>query len=118
MGRGLGGTGGWSLVPPKFEVGDGPCIRPPNILRSTVIGSGAKYKVTEKGVKEEYFCLKSRFLVKKRGSYMLYIRFQTVETKDSQWPGAFHGGNEAEIFIIVILGEICHFRWGKKFCSF
>src|SRR6218665_4144382 len=28
--RGTGGT-----VPPKFEVGDGPCIRPPNILRSS-----------------------------------------------------------------------------------
>jgi len=49
---------------------------------------------------------------------MLYIRFQTVETKDSQWPGAFHGGNEAEIFIIAILGEICHFRWGRNFFHF
>jgi len=33
----LEGTGG--TVPPKFEVGDGPCIRPPNILRSILEGS-------------------------------------------------------------------------------
>jgi len=39
----------------------------PNILRSTVIGNEAKYEVTEKGVKEEYLCLKLVFLVKKRG---------------------------------------------------
>src|SRR6218665_3837223 len=30
--RGTGGT-----VPPKFEVGDRPCIGPPNILRSIVL---------------------------------------------------------------------------------
>src|SRR6218665_47313 len=29
----LGGT--WGDGPPKLEVGDGPCIRPPNILRSS-----------------------------------------------------------------------------------
>ena len=28
--------------PPKFEVGDSPCIRPPNISRSSVIGCVAK----------------------------------------------------------------------------
>jgi len=31
-----------------FEVGDGPCIRPPNILRSTVMGCEAKYELTKK----------------------------------------------------------------------
>src|SRR6218665_390435 len=30
------GTGG--TVPQKFEVGDGPCIGSPNILRSSVVG--------------------------------------------------------------------------------
>src|SRR6218665_2644008 len=35
-GRNLGGTGG--TAPPKFEVGGRPCIRPPNILRSSVVG--------------------------------------------------------------------------------
>ena len=33
---------------PKFEVGDGPCIRPPNISRSRVIGCVAKYELTKK----------------------------------------------------------------------
>jgi len=28
-------------------VGDGPCIRPPNISRSTVIGCEAKYELTK-----------------------------------------------------------------------
>ena len=38
--------------PPKFEVGDGSCLRPPifcevlfNISRSAVIGCEAKYKI-------------------------------------------------------------------------
>jgi len=34
--------------PPKFEVGDGPCLRPPKILRSTVIGCEAKHELTKK----------------------------------------------------------------------
>jgi len=33
QGRRPRGTG----APKKFEVGDGPCIRPPNILRSSVV---------------------------------------------------------------------------------
>ena|SRR6218665_116471 len=39
-------TGG--TVPPKFEVGDGPCIRPPNILRSSVVGCARKYEKSKK----------------------------------------------------------------------
>jgi len=35
-------------------VGDSPCIRPPNILRSTVIGCEIKYELTQKSVKEEF----------------------------------------------------------------
>src|SRR6218665_1125803 len=74
---------GWSQ---KIDVGSGPCIRPNYILRSTVIGCEAKYDLTKKGVKEDFFVLKSRFLVKilvqkrVKESYMLYIRFQAVET--------------------------------------
>jgi len=50
MGGDLGGT-----VLPKFEVGDGPCIHPPNILRSTVIGCEANYELIKKFVKDEFF---------------------------------------------------------------
>ena len=45
-GRRLSGTEGDG--PPKFEVGDGPCICAPNISRSTVIGCEAKYELTKK----------------------------------------------------------------------
>ena len=44
MGEKLGET-----VPPKFGVGRGrPCIRPPNILRSSVVGCSRKYKQSKK----------------------------------------------------------------------
>jgi len=46
MGRDLGED--WGTVPPKFEVGDDPCIRPPNISRSSVIGGVEKYELTKK----------------------------------------------------------------------
>src|SRR6218665_1415105 len=49
--RGTGGT-----VPPKFEVGDGPCIRPPNISRSSVIGCVLKYERGKKRCHEIIFC--------------------------------------------------------------
>ena len=42
----LGRTGGRS--PPKFEVGDGPCIGPPNILRSSVVGWARKLEESKK----------------------------------------------------------------------
>jgi len=42
-GDSIGGTGGTFL--PKFKVGDGPCIRPPNIWRSSVMGFAGKYEV-------------------------------------------------------------------------
>ena len=56
MGGNLGGTG--KTVPQKCEVGDGPCICPPNILRSSVIGCAAKYELTKTGVMKECFVLK------------------------------------------------------------
>ena len=72
-GRRLRGTGGRS--PRKLRWGDCPCIRPPNILRSNFMRCEAKYELTKKlGVKEEYFCLKLRFLVKKKGVIIICCR--------------------------------------------
>ena len=78
----------WGDGPPKFEMGDGPCIRL-NILRSTVIGCEAKYELIKKGLKEEFLVLKSRFLVKKRVICItcMYIRFQAVEIDKSRVDG-------------------------------
>src|SRR6218665_2950885 len=45
-----GNLGGWGTVPPKFEVGDGPCIRPSNILRSSVVGCVRKYEKSKRDV--------------------------------------------------------------------
>jgi len=50
-GGGLKGSGG--TVPPKSDVGDGPCIRRPNILRSSVVGCARKYEQSKKGVIKE-----------------------------------------------------------------
>ena len=44
--------------PAKFEVGDGPCIRPPNILRSSVVGCGRKYEQS----KERCFSCEERVI--------------------------------------------------------
>ena len=69
--RGTVGT-----VPPKFEVGDGPCIRPPNILRSSVVGCARKYEQSlKKGVIKQFFSVV--FHVKK-GSYRT---FNTVKIR-------------------------------------
>src|SRR6218665_991405 len=44
-----GDLGDWGTVPQKkFEVGDGPCIRPPNILRSSVVGCALKYEQSKR----------------------------------------------------------------------
>ena len=53
--------------------GDGPCIRPPNILRSSVGGCARKYEQSKKGVIKELFSKIGVFLVKK-GPHM---RFHT-----------------------------------------
>src|SRR6218665_346665 len=39
--------------PPKLRLGEGPCIRPPNILRSSVVGCARKY---EKSKKKCFYC--------------------------------------------------------------
>ena len=62
MGGDLGRLGDGPL---KFEVGDGPCIRPPNILRSSVVGCARKYEQSKKCVIEELFSEIGIFLVKK-----------------------------------------------------
>ena len=63
QGRRPRGTGG---RPPKFEMGDGPCIRPPNILRSSVVGCAQKYEQSKKkGIIKEFFSEIVVFLVKK-----------------------------------------------------
>ena len=46
----LGGT-----VPQSLRWGDGPCIRPPNILRSSVVGCARKYEQSKKSVIKELF---------------------------------------------------------------
>jgi len=43
--RGLGGRS-----PQSLRWGDGPCIRPPNILRSSVVGCARKHEKSKKGV--------------------------------------------------------------------
>src|SRR6218665_1110898 len=47
--------GDWGTVPKKFEVGDGPCIRPPNILRNSVVGCVRKYELSKKKVSSRNF---------------------------------------------------------------
>ena len=75
----LGGTGG--TVPPKFEVGDGPSIGPPNIMRSSVVGWARKPKESKKiGVIKEFFVERGLFAVKK-GSYMIFDRIKTQNLK-------------------------------------
>ena len=79
-------TGGdleWGQSPQNLRRGNGPCIRLPNILRSTVIGCEAKYELTKKGVMEEYFSEIEAFGKETshiRVIYVIYIRFQTVKT--------------------------------------
>ena len=68
-------------------MGDGPCIRPLNILRSTAIGCEAKYELTKNGLKEEFSCSEIEALVKKRSckGHICYISDfrQKRQTKDS-----------------------------------
>src|SRR6218665_702415 len=57
------GTGGTA---PKFEVGDGPCSRPPNILRSSVcqfVRCARKREQSKKGVMKELFSEKGSYAI-------------------------------------------------------
>src|SRR6218665_3084438 len=71
-GGNLGETEGRS--PPKFEVGDGPCIRPPNILRSSVVGCARKYEKSKKGV----------FVVRKGSCTKGHVRHLTKQSEDPE----------------------------------
>ena len=81
--HGLRLRGNWGDGFPKIWNGDGPCIRPPNILRSTVIGCEAKYELTKKRCQWGIFFseiekLKLKFWSRKWESYyVIYIRFKT-----------------------------------------
>ena len=83
MGGDLGATGG--TVPPKFEVGDGPCIRHPNILRSSVIGCVFKYERTKKRYHEGMFCSEIEIFRQEKG-HICFIRsdLQQRQAKDGQ----------------------------------
>ena len=64
--------GDWGDGPQKnLGWGDGPCIRPPNILISSVVGCAQKYEQRKKRVIKEFFSEIVVFLVEK-GSYMTF----------------------------------------------
>jgi len=56
--------GDWGTVPQKFEVGDGPFIRPPNILRSSVCGMRARKAWCQQGIifGNRGFCCEERVI--------------------------------------------------------
>jgi len=68
-GRRPRGTGERSAS--KFEVGDGPCIRPPNIL-SSVVGCARKYEESPKMVSSRNYFLKQRFSREERVMYDIW----------------------------------------------
>src|SRR6218665_2726186 len=58
--------GDWGDGPPQnLRWGDGPCIRPPNISRSSVVGCAQKYEKSKKSVIKEFFSEILVFLVGK-----------------------------------------------------
>src|SRR6218665_2361900 len=61
----------------QIEVGDGPCIGPPNILRSSVVGWARKHEQSKKVVVKKFSSEIVVFLVKK-GSY---TTFDTVKIR-------------------------------------
>src|SRR6218665_3448506 len=60
-GGNLGETGGRS--PQSLRWGDGPCIRPPNILRSSVVGCAGKYEELKR-----CFSCEERVILVRKGS--------------------------------------------------
>ena len=70
MGGDLAGPGGTGS-PPKFEMGDGPCIRPPNIWRSSVIGCVQKYELSKKNVSSRIYLSEIEVFLVKKGSYII-----------------------------------------------
>src|SRR6218665_2713032 len=81
MGGDLGVTGE-DGPPKKCKVGDGLCIRPPNISRSSVIGCALKYEMTkERRNGRIFFC--NRGFQSRKGS-SLYTGFQISDSRDMQ----------------------------------
>ena len=68
-GGNLGGT-----VPQSLRWGDGPRIRPPNILRSSVVGCARKY---EKSLKRCFSCEARVILVRKGSCTKGHVRHLT-----------------------------------------
>ena len=63
-------------------MGDGPCINPPNILRSTVIGCEAKYELTKKKVSRKNIFSEIEVFGQEKGSYTLYFQISDkIESK-------------------------------------
>src|SRR6218665_3488480 len=77
QGQRPGGTGG-TVPQEKCEVGDDPCIRSPNILRSSVVVCARKYEQSKKGVIKEFFSEIVVVLVRK-GSYGTWWRLGSVD---------------------------------------
>src|SRR6218665_3585939 len=50
-------------------VGDGPCIRPPNILRSSVVGCARKYEQSKKRCHKGIFFSEIVVFLVRKGSY-------------------------------------------------
>src|SRR6218665_2481416 len=73
--------GGRSL--PKFEVGDGPCIRPPNIWRSSVTGCVCKYELSKKRCNQGIFFLKWR-LFSSRKEFFSSAKDHIYQISDSK----------------------------------
>ena len=65
--------GNWGTAP-KFEVGYGPRIRPPNILSSSVIESVAKHEVSKKRCQEENVCSEIDVLYQEKGHIIVSYR--------------------------------------------
>ena len=77
-----GDLGGLGAVPPsKFEVGDGPCIGPPNILRSSVVGWARKVGQSKKRCRQGILFLNSAFPCEERVIYDILHNKDTENLK-------------------------------------
>ena len=77
-GRRLMGDRG-TIPPNKFEVGDGPCIHPPIFWEVLLLDAGQSTNWLRK-VSRRNLLFWNRGFWSRKGSYILYIRLQTVET--------------------------------------
>ena len=109
----LGGT--WRTVPPKFEVGDDPCIRLPNILRSSVIGCVWKYELSKERCHEGIFCSEiERIFLKKRSIYVIYHISDSKERQKTWKIRAMTKKRLSEVFGV----EMDTSSWKRSFKHF